>query len=132
MFICDGYDSTTNTFHIVWGWGDSANGWFRGHLLDDYNNYKYILDFNFITNKSDDVNMDGNKDITDVIIVGEYAEKTKNDLTNSVIYNPRYDINNDGTVNMLDSNLLLDRYVFHRDSNILTVTYKVINGSEPT
>lgn len=33
-FICDGYDSSTDMFHINWGWGGLSDGFFRLSLLD--------------------------------------------------------------------------------------------------
>lgn len=36
-FICDGYDTTDDLFHINWGWGGTADGYFKLNALDPDN-----------------------------------------------------------------------------------------------
>ncbi len=108
-FICDGYNSSNDTYHINWGWGlGFNNGWFAMSLLSYL---KKETSFNFSFRKTFvvwddvppllmDVNGDGRinmSDVTKVIntsISGEYV--------------PNADVNYDGKVDKKDSQQIIN------------------------
>ena len=40
-WVCDGYDATSNTFHMNWGWGGQCNGYYSLKHLDPPSNPRY-------------------------------------------------------------------------------------------
>ena len=130
-FICDGYSSAFNYFHFNWGWDGQNNGWFRAHdLINSLNKHKQALLFN--PNQQNnirigDINLDGETNITDIILLGQFVQHNIDKPENKWSYNPRYDIDKDNDIDIIDQMLLMERAVFHRENYILQITYNVEN-----
>lgn len=112
FFVCDGYKSSSNLFHINWGFPQSElNGYFalsslikKGTTLNyNYNRSALIgIQPTFIRG---DVNGDGVIDVSDIMSIVQDILDRK--------YRPEADINNDGQVDTEDWKPLLD-YVLHK------------------
>ena len=131
VFICDGYDSSTNKFHFNFGWCGYGDCWTYSHLVvpntPQNENYRFnkgcITDLHPVGFKRGDVNMDGEMNITDLIITSRLIEKFLG-LVDKVNYNPLMDMNRDGVINAIDSQFILDR-ILGRDPYVLEVKYDV-------
>lgn len=108
-FVCDGYNPSSDTYHINWGWGlGFNNGWFAMSLLSYL---KKETSFNFSFKKTFvvwneepsllmDVNGDGRinmSDVTKVINAGNSGE-----------YVPPADVNYDGNVDERDTQQIIN------------------------
>ena len=104
IFVVDGYDASTDMYHVNWGWGGSCNGYFRLSVLDATaakaysSNKQAIIGINPYHNG--DVNDDGEVTITDAMKVMEMAEQDRND--------PRADVNYDDKVTTADANAIVE------------------------
>ena len=105
-FVCDGYNPSSDTYHINWGWGlGFNNGWFAMSLLSYL---KKDTSFNFSFRKTFvvwdaapslmmDVNGDGRINMSDVTKV--LTDKTDN---------PLIDVNYDGKVGKADADAIIN------------------------
>ena len=118
IFICDGWDATTNKFRMNWGWFGDYNGWYDLTALSKYKaDGSRIFELSFqrriITKVHPsyylgDVNNDGRINISDLT-----------SIINTKIsgqYNGRADINNDGVVDSADiereNEIILNKDIF--------------------
>ena len=108
-FVCDGYNPSSDTYHINWGWGlGFNNGWFAMSLLSYL---KKETSFNFSFKKTFvvwdeepsllfDVNGDGRINMSDVTKVINTSISGEN--------NPPCDVNYDGEVDNADAQDIID------------------------
>lgn len=102
-FVCDGYRSSDDMFHFLWGWDGDGDGWFKLTALSpdthDFSSKKnaivgltpYILG---------DTNGDGRINIADVTQVINAKNKGE--------YDRQMDVNADGKVDMEDAQAITD------------------------
>lgn len=105
IFVVDGYDASSDMYHVNWGWGGSCNGYFRLSVLDATSSKAYSSNKQAIIGinpgyKLGDVNGDGEVTITDAMAVVEAAANGSTD--------PKADINSDGKVTAADANAIID------------------------
>ena len=108
IFVVDGYDATTDMYHVNWGWGGSCNGYFRLSILDATSAKAYSSNKQAIIGiapayKLGDVNGDGEVTITDAMQVVELAAQGST--------NPKADINSDGKVTAADAHAIVEHII---------------------
>ena len=131
-FICDGYKSINNTFHINWGWNGSKDGWFTLTATKSslnpgsykFNtNQKAIIGIRPYSIEKGDVNQDGSIGVADVTAaVALLNGETVGDSITKYYKDGKYDkelikildFNNDGVITVDD---------------ILALVHKVLYGS---
>ena len=102
-FICDGYRSSDDMFHFLWGWDGDGDGWFKLTALSP-NDHNFSSKKNAIVGLTPhflgDVNGDGKINMSDVTQVINAKNKGE--------YNRLMDINADGKVDMKDAQAITD------------------------
>lgn len=102
-FICDGYRSSDDMFHFLWGWEGDGDGWFKLTALSP-NSKDFSTKKNAIVGLSPhllgDVNGDGRINMSDVTKIISVA--------NSGEYDRAADLNSDGKVDIEDVNKEVD------------------------
>lgn len=109
IFICDGYDETTDKFHMNWGWFGDFDGWYDLTALGaKFSNGKKAFDFSYNrwiyyniqpTYYLGDVNSDNRINMVDVS--SAISDRGRTDA-------PQSDVDYDGTVTMKDVQLITD------------------------
>ena len=98
-FICDGYRSSDDMFHFLWGWDGDGDGWFKLTALSpdthDFSSKKNAI-VGLTPHLLGDVNGDGKINMSDVTKMINTA--------NAGEYDRAADINSDGKVDREDIN----------------------------
>ena len=102
-FICDGYRSSDDMFHFLWGWDGDGDGWFKLTALSpdthDFSSKKNAI-VGLSPHLLGDVNGDGRINMSDVTKIINVA--------NSGEYDRAADLNSDGKVDIEDVNKEVD------------------------
>ena len=102
-FVCDGYRSSDDMFHFLFGWDGDGDGWFKLTALSP-NDHDFSSKKNAIVGLTPhflgDVNGDGRINMSDVTHIINTA--------NAGTYDRASDINSDGKVDSKDANKVIN------------------------
>lgn len=106
-FVVDGYDATTNKYHINWGWDGKFDGYFSlsGLKVNGLNYNGSLMAVGNIKPQYllGDVNGDGKINISDIVSAVDAANKDKVTKQN--------DINLDGKVTVEDAEIIVEHLI---------------------
>lgn len=111
-FICDGYDATTDKFHINWGWDGNYNGWFTLSILKP-GGYNYSYKTEAIINiypeyMLGDINSDEQVSTDDVLDIVKAVANNN--------YSDKLDVNSDEKVTLDDALDAIDIIVSEKEN----------------
>lgn len=106
MFICDGYNATTDRYHYNWGWSGKYDGWYAMTVLNPRSGYTFNSQKRAIIGIEPayvlgDVNGDGEVSVADVMAVADHVLNQT--------YSEQADVNSDGKVSITDATLVADK-----------------------